>query len=60
MFVHDRARRFVRRVMWALLAAFMISALWVLKVEITYRRNAERMPALYHFGRHVITRMWST
>ena len=48
-----------KRVLWALVVLVATSALWVLKVEIVYRHNVNRMPALYQFHRHVVTRLWS-
>lgn len=48
-----------KRVLWTLLAFAVISVLWMLKVEIIYRHNVNRIPALYQFSRHVVTRMWT-
>ncbi len=44
--------------MWTILTLAALSVLWVLKIEIAYRRNVNRMPAVLNFHRHVITRMW--
>jgi hypothetical protein len=35
-----------------------MSGLWALTIEIAYRRNVSRLPALIDFHRHVITHMW--
>jgi hypothetical protein len=45
-------------VLWALLAVVAVSGFWALRIEVTYRRNISRLPALLDFHRHVITRVW--
>jgi len=42
---------------WVVLAMIAATALWALNVEIAYRRNARRLPALFHNHRSVITRI---
>jgi hypothetical protein len=42
------------RILLALLGAW---TLWLLKIEITYQHNVRNMPAVFHYRRHVITRM---
>lgn len=51
-------RRTWRRILWAVLVLVAVSGLWVLKIEIAYRQNMSRIPALIDFHRHVITHMW--
>jgi hypothetical protein len=41
-----------------LLAVLAAAALWMVNVEITYRRNIRHLPAPVDFHRHVITRLW--
>lgn len=47
-----------RSLIWTLFWLVALSGLWALQIEITYRQNVNRMPALLNFHRHVITRMW--
>jgi hypothetical protein len=47
-----------RRLVQALLLLAAVSLLWGLKIEVDYRQNISRLPALFDFQRHVITPMW--
>jgi len=47
-----------KRLACVLLLAIAAGALWVLKVELIYRRNVRHMPASFQYRRHVITRLW--
>ena len=47
-----------QRLVWTLFLLAAVSVLWMLNVEITYRQNVSRLPALLNFHRHVVTRMW--
>ena len=47
-----------RQLGWILLTLGTLCALWVLNIEITYRRNVCNLPAEFQFRRHVITRLW--
>ena len=40
----NRRVRYRKRLLWMLVAMVVASALWVLKVEITYERNVRGMP----------------
>jgi hypothetical protein len=44
--------------MWALIALAAVSGLWVLKIEVVYRQNVSRMPALLNYHRRVENRLW--
>ena len=43
--------------LWVVLALVALSGLWALTIEVAYRQNMSRLPALIDFHRHVITRM---
>ena len=53
-----RGRTLRKSVVWAALVLVAVSALWILTIEISYRRNVSHLPALIDFHRHVITHMW--
>jgi hypothetical protein len=44
--------RYRKRLLWMLLAVVVASALWALKVEVTYQRNARHLPAQYRLRMH--------
>jgi hypothetical protein len=44
--------RYRRRLLWMLLAVVVASALWVLKVEITYQRNVRHLPTQFRLRTH--------
>jgi hypothetical protein len=44
-------------VLWVAVTVVALSGLWALTIEIAYRQNMSRLPALIDFHRHVITRM---
>ncbi len=47
-----------KRIVWVLAAIVAVSALWMLKVEITYERNVRRgIPADFRISRHQVY-MW--
>jgi hypothetical protein len=49
-----------KQTLWLLLGILVSSALWLLNIEITYRRNVRNLPADFEPHRHVITRVWRT
>ncbi len=53
-----RGRTLRKSVVWAALVLVAVSALWIVTIEISYRRNVSHLPALIDFHRHVITYMW--
>jgi hypothetical protein len=50
--------RYRKRLLWALLAVFVASAVWVLKVEITYQHNARHLPTQFRIRTHVRPYNW--
>jgi hypothetical protein len=48
----DRLLRYRKRLLWMLLALAAVLALWVLKVEITYERNARHIPTQFRLRTH--------
>jgi hypothetical protein len=44
--------RYRKRLLWMLVAMVVASALWVLKVEITYERNVRGMPTNFQLRTH--------
>lgn len=46
--------------LWLLLAIAAVCALWVLNLEITYRRNVRNLPADFQPRRHTMNRIWKT
>ncbi len=49
-----------KKIIWSLLMILAVSALWLLNIEITYRRNVRDLPTDFELHRHVITRVWRT
>jgi hypothetical protein len=47
-------------VLWLLLGIAAVSALWLLNLEITYRRNVRNLPTDFQLRRHTINRVWKT
>ena len=47
-------------VLWLLLGIAAVSGLWLLNLEITYRRNVRNLPADFQPRRHTINRIWKT
>jgi hypothetical protein len=45
MTILNRRLRYQKRLLWMMVAMVVASALWVLKVEITYERNVRHIPA---------------
>ncbi|HEU5478937.1 MAG TPA: hypothetical protein VFU90_03850 [Candidatus Tumulicola sp.] len=52
-----RGRTLRKRLVEILLLLTAVFLLWILHVEIAYRQNVSRMPALLNFHRSVITRL---
>jgi hypothetical protein len=52
------ARR--KPVVWLLLGIAAVSGLWLLNLEITYRRNVRNLPTDFQLRRHTINRIWKT
>ncbi len=51
--------RFNKRMLWALLAAVALPALWVLEIELTYENNIHNgIPADFSIQRPRIVQMW--
>lgn len=50
--------RLKKRVFWILLALVTVSALWVLKIEITYEHNVRHMPTDYRIRHQRPTYVW--
>ena len=44
--------RYRKRLLWMLLGVVLASALWVLKVELTYERNVRGMPTNFQLRTH--------
>ena len=44
--------RYRKRLLWMLLAVMVVSAVWVLKVEVAYQRNSRHLPAQYRLRMH--------
>ena len=44
--------RYRKRLLWMLLAVVVASALWVLKVEFVYERNARNVPTSFQLQTH--------
>jgi len=49
-----------KAVLWLLLGITAVSALWLLNLEITYRRNVRNLPTEFQPRRHTINRIWKT
>jgi hypothetical protein len=43
-----------------LLAIVAALGLWLLNLEITYRRNVRNLPTDFQLRRHMINRIWKT
>ena len=52
--------RYRKRLLWMLLAVVVASALWVLKVEITYQRNVRHLPTQFRLRTHERPYNWKT
>ena len=52
MTILNRRLRYRERLLWMLVAMVVASALWVLKVEITYERNVRHIPAQFRLRTH--------
>lgn len=52
--------RYRGRLLWMLLAVVVASALWVLKVEITYQRNVRHLPTQFRLRTHERPYNWKT
>ena len=46
--------------LWLLLAIVAVLGLWLLNLEITYRRNVRNLPTDFQPRRHTINRIWKT
>jgi hypothetical protein len=46
-----------KRIFWTLLLLVMASAVWALKVEVTYEHNVRHIPTDYR-QRHHLTIVW--
>lgn len=55
-----KGRTLRRKIVWAVLTMLAMSGLWILRVELVYRHNVQRIPALFNYHRHTVTRMWTT
>ena len=44
--------RYRKRLLWMLLGVVLASALWVLKVEVTYQRNVRQVPTQFWLRMH--------
>jgi hypothetical protein len=58
MMLLNRKVRYPKRLLWMLLAVVVASALWVLKVELTYERNVRHIPTSFRLRRHNSTNLW--
>ncbi|MGC2108152.1 MAG: hypothetical protein WA655_01455 [Candidatus Korobacteraceae bacterium] len=47
-----------KQLLWIMLAAVFALSLWLLNIELTYRRNVRHMPAAFQPHRHVVTHLW--
>jgi len=54
----SRKIRCSKRLLWVLLAFVIASALWVLKVELTYERNVRHIPTDFHLRQHARIYNW--
>jgi hypothetical protein len=52
--------RYRRRLLWIALGMITASALWVLKVEITYERNVRHVPTQFRMRTHDRPYNWKT
>jgi hypothetical protein len=50
--------RYRKRLLWMLLGLVLFSALWVLKVEITYASNARHVPTQFRLQMHARPYNW--
>jgi hypothetical protein len=50
--------RYRKRLLWMLLGVVLASALWVLKVELTYERNVRGMPTNFQLRTHARPYNW--
>ena len=51
--------RFNKRMVWALLAAVTLPALWMLEIEVTYERNIRHgIPADFSIQRPHVVQVW--
>ncbi len=46
------------RALWIVLALVLVPALWVLRIEITYERNVQHIPAAFRPRQHAVPRLW--
>ena len=56
----NRKLRYPKRLLWMLLAVVVVSAAWMLKVELTYQRNARHIPTNFRVRQHVRVYNWKT
>lgn len=50
--------RHKKRVLWFALAMALLTALWVLNVEITYRRNVRHIPTDFRVRHRHAVELW--
>ena len=50
--------RYRKRLLWMLVTLVAVSALWALKVEITYERNARHVPTHFRLRSHTRPYNW--
>ncbi len=56
----DSTLRYQKRFLWILLAAAVVSVLWMVKVEIVYHRNVRHIPANFQLRYHQPPDLWRT
>jgi hypothetical protein len=47
-------------ILWLVLTIVAVGGLWVLNLEVTYRRNVRNLPTNFQLRRHTINRIWKT
>jgi hypothetical protein len=50
--------RYGKRLLWIVVAVILVSALWVLNVEITYERNVRHIPTNFRLRHHSPPNRW--
>jgi hypothetical protein len=60
MMTSNLVLRFRTRWLWILLGVGLASALWVLKVEITYQSNARHVPTQFRLRTYTRPYNWKT
>ena len=52
--------RYPKRLLWMFLAVVVSSAVWILKVELTYQRNVRHIPTDFRVHQHARIYNWKT